>query len=90
MTEKAYCRTAASLFGLTATLHLYRALAGIPASIGGWAVPLWLSWLSVAIGGGLAIAGWAARTHRPSAGEPQPLCNDERMPAAQMRNVRGW
>lgn len=49
---------AAALFGLIAVLHLWRSLAGWPAIINNFTVPLPLSWLAVLVAGGMAVWLW--------------------------------
>lgn len=45
---------AAVIFGVIAVLHLLRSILSWPASIAGWDVPLWLSYITVVVAGYLA------------------------------------
>lgn len=56
MNKHTYVTVTATIFLVVAVLHLTRIVIGWEASMGGWAVPLWLSW------GGLAVAGFLAYT----------------------------
>lgn len=49
MRERTYLLTAAVIFGIIALAHLVRSFAGADLSMFGWTVPLWLSWIGVAI-----------------------------------------
>ena len=48
------------IFGVVALLQLVRALAGWAVQIGPWSVPVWFSWIVVAVAGALSI--WALRS----------------------------
>ncbi|OGG80714.1 hypothetical protein A3A39_00090 [Candidatus Kaiserbacteria bacterium RIFCSPLOWO2_01_FULL_54_13] len=58
MDHKTYMKVSTSIFGLVALLHLARALLGWDAAIGGWEVPMWLSWVAVLGAGFLAYSGY--------------------------------
>ena len=58
MSSKAYLLVSAVIFLAIAVLHLLRAVYGWEAVIGGWAVPMWLSWVSLVVAGYLA---WSAK-----------------------------
>lgn len=47
MSLKQYHLLVGSIFGLIAILHLFRLLLGWESVIGGWMVPMWLSWVAV-------------------------------------------
>jgi len=57
MSQKTYYCATGTIFLIIAVLHLYRVVRGWEASIGGWPVPLWLSWVAVAVAGCLAYNG---------------------------------
>jgi len=61
MKTKTLLQVTGTLFGIIAVLHLVRALMGIPAVFGTWAVPLWLSWIAVLVAGYLSYASLTAR-----------------------------
>ena len=46
MSRRAYLLTTAVIFALIALLHLVRIVFGWSAVIGGWSVPMWLSWVA--------------------------------------------
>lgn len=48
MKLKAYLAVSGAIFALVAVLHLLRIVFGWQAVIGGWSVPMWLSWLALA------------------------------------------
>jgi|SoiMetStandDraft_2_1073263.scaffolds.fasta_scaffold2729746_1 hypothetical protein len=50
------------VFGLIAGLQATRALLRIPAQVGAHDVPVWISWVAVAVAGSLCI--WAIQTAR--------------------------
>lgn len=58
---KTYITTVAAVFTVIALVHLWRALAGWEAVIGGWEMPLWVSYLAVLVAGALAVKGWKLR-----------------------------
>ena len=58
MSQRAYVGISGVIFGIIALLHLLRIVYGWEAVIGGWAVPLWLSWIALFISGAFAISAW--------------------------------
>jgi hypothetical protein len=58
MNEKTFVRLTGAIFALVALAHLGRIAMAWPVVIGGWAVPLWLSWLAVLVAGGLGYFGF--------------------------------
>jgi len=46
------------LFLIIAALHLLRIVFGWPAQIGGWSIPVWVSWLALVATGVLAALGF--------------------------------
>lgn len=61
MRQKTFTRTAGVIFAVIAVLHLLRILLGWEAVIGGWHVPVWLSWLALALSGFLAYTAFKLR-----------------------------
>jgi hypothetical protein len=57
MDEKTFSLVAGVIFALVALLHLVRIFMGWPVDIGGWSVPMWVSWVAVVVAGGLAALG---------------------------------
>ena len=54
-----YLRVSGTLFGLVALGHLLRLLYRLPAVVGQWVVPLWVSAIGVLLPAALAL--WAFR-----------------------------
>ena len=54
-----YLRASGTLFGLLAVAHLLRLLYRVPAELGLWVVPLWISVIGVLLPAALAL--WAFR-----------------------------
>jgi hypothetical protein len=72
-TVTTYLVVSGILFGLIAVVHAMRLMLGWPAQIGGWEVPLWLSWAGLAVPGGLCawalvLAGTLARRRGAGSG----------------------
>ena len=61
MKQKTFVGIAGVVFSLITALHLLRLLFRWEAAIGGWDVPLWVSWAAIAVSGYLA---WTAFTLR--------------------------
>jgi hypothetical protein len=66
MRERTYMLTSAVLFTVVAVAHLWRLFASGALVIMGWSVPLWLSWIGVAITAYLAYESYrfASRVQR--------------------------
>jgi hypothetical protein len=58
MTQRSYSLITSILFLLIALLHAVRLLQGWQVAIGGAVVPLWVSWIGLAIFGFLAYEGF--------------------------------
>jgi len=58
MNQKSSAITAGVVFSLVAVLHALRLLLGWDAVIGGWPVPMWFSWLALALAGYLAFTAF--------------------------------
>ena len=54
MNQKTFTRIAGLVFSLVAVLHALRLLLKWDAVIGGWTVPMWISWVALAVSGYLA------------------------------------
>lgn len=59
MKPKAYLMVSGTLFALVALLHLLRIVFSWQAIIGGWTVPMWLSWIGLVVAGTLCF--WVLR-----------------------------
>jgi phosphoglycerol transferase MdoB-like AlkP superfamily enzyme len=59
MSRRAYLRVSAAIVSLVALLHLARVVFGWSAVIGGWSVPMWLSWVALIVAGALAYFGFS-------------------------------
>ncbi len=51
---KAATTIAVALFGLVALAHVLRLAFGVEANVGGWSVPMWVSFIGVLLPGALA------------------------------------
>lgn len=58
MKQKTFTVAAGGMFTVMAILHLLRICLGWEAVIGGWLVPVWLSWLALALSGFLAYTAF--------------------------------
>ena len=58
MTQRIYLRTAGTIFGLVALLHVSRLLFGWEVVIGSYTFPVWPSWIGPFIAGYLAYEGF--------------------------------
>lgn len=47
--EKGYLLVAGTVFGVVAAAHLARVFMSTDMIIGGWALPIWLSWVGIAV-----------------------------------------
>ncbi len=57
MTQRTFSKVAGVIFLLIAVLHALRLVYGWGAVIGGWAVPMWLSWVALVVAGYLTYHG---------------------------------
>ncbi len=57
MEQKTFDIVAGVIFALVALVHLMRIWLGWPAAIGGWSVPMWVSWIGLIVAGGLTYFG---------------------------------
>ena len=66
MDQKTFSLLTGAIFALVALLHLLRIFMGWPVLIGGWMVPMWVSWIAFAAAGALSYFGLrlAARKSR--------------------------
>ena len=60
MTTRTFCTLAAAIFALIALLQLIRIAMGWSVTLNGVDVPLWASWIAVAVAGALSFAGFRA------------------------------
>ena len=58
MNQKIFSLVAAVVFFLVALLHVLRLAYGWSAVIGGWTVPIWVSWAALVIAVFLAYQGF--------------------------------
>ena len=54
MSQKTFIRVVGVIFAVIALLHGLRLVLGWSAVIGTWHVPVWVSWLALAVSGYLA------------------------------------
>lgn len=64
MDQKTFTMLAGVIFAGLTLLHVLRILMGWPAAIGGWTVPMWLSWVGVVVAGGLSYFGLSIAMRR--------------------------
>lgn len=57
MNRRGYFFVTAMVFAVVGLLHLLRIILGWEAIIGGWTVPMWLSWVAMVVTGVLAYYG---------------------------------
>jgi hypothetical protein len=62
MSHDSYRRIAASVFALVALMHALRVIQETPVLVGATAVPVWVSWLAVAVAGSLSVWGFRSRS----------------------------
>ena len=58
MNQKTFVTVSGSIFGVVAVMHLARIVQGWPAQIGTFEVPMWLSWVAMAVAGFLAVSAF--------------------------------
>jgi hypothetical protein len=65
MNRKSYFLVTATVFSVIGILHLFRIVLGWEAVVGGWSIPMWLSWVAMIVTAMLAYYGfthvWSAR-----------------------------
>ena len=59
MNLKSFTLLAGVIFAIVALAHLLRVLMGWPIVIDTWTVPIWLSWIALAVAGGLSYFGFS-------------------------------
>ena len=57
MDQKTFSIVAGVIFAAMALFHLVRIYMDWPVMIGGWSVPMWVSWIGLVVAGGLAFFG---------------------------------
>jgi hypothetical protein len=62
MSRKTYFLATALLFSIICLVQLARIVLGWEAVIGGWSVPMWVSWIAVIVTAALASFGYALRS----------------------------
>ena len=62
MGHKEYCAVSGVLFALVALAHLLRILYGMSVQADGLEIPMFVSWIGLAVPGALAV--WAFRINR--------------------------
>ena len=54
---KTFSVVAGVIFAVVALFHLVRIYMDWPVMIADWSVPMWVSWIGLAVAGGLALFG---------------------------------
>ena len=57
MNDRIYCLMSGVIFGAVAVLHFLRLINHWVVVLGPWVIPLWVSWIGLAVAGGLSL--WA-------------------------------
>ena len=60
MKRRAYLEISAILFTVLAIGHVLRLFLGLPVEVGSHVIPMWVSWVGVAVTGILAVWGFRA------------------------------
>ena len=58
MSNKTFSLVVAVIFSIIVILHLFRVILGWEAMIGGLVLPMWVSWLALAVAGYLTFSAW--------------------------------
>jgi hypothetical protein len=58
MSRKSYYLVTAIVFSVVGLIHLLRIILGWEVTIGGWTVPMWLSWLGLIVSAVFAYFGF--------------------------------
>ena len=58
MNRRSYFLVTAVVFSVVGLVHLLRIVLGWDAVIGGWSVPMWLSWLGLVVSAVFAYYGF--------------------------------
>ena len=58
MSTRTFCMIASVVFGIVAIFHAARIWMDWPAVIGGWSVPMWVSWIGLVVAGALSYFGF--------------------------------
>jgi hypothetical protein len=66
MGYRRYCTISGVLFSLVALAHLLRIVYGMAIQVDDYVVPMFVSWIGLAVPAGLAV--WAFRISRESSG----------------------
>jgi hypothetical protein len=61
MSRRSYALVTGVIFLVIAILHLLRVIFGWAAIIGGWIMPIWVSWVALVVAGYLAYEGFRMR-----------------------------
>ncbi len=61
MSQRSFLLVSAIVFTLVFLLHVLRLVYGWSAMIGGWTVPIWVSWIGAMVSGFLALEGFRLR-----------------------------
>ncbi len=58
MKQETYIKVTGLIFSVITILHVLRLVFGWDAVLGGWQVPVWVSFIGVAVGGFLAYSAF--------------------------------
>jgi hypothetical protein len=57
MDAKTFSVVAGVIFAVVALFHVVRIFMEWTVIIGGWSIPMWVSWIALVVAGGLALLG---------------------------------
>jgi hypothetical protein len=64
MSLKTFCTVTSAIFAVVALIHLARIILVWQMTIGGWTVPIWVSWIGFVVASGLAYLGLKYATQK--------------------------
>ncbi|MEO6022485.1 MAG: hypothetical protein ABIP64_05100 [Burkholderiales bacterium] len=57
MSSKTFFLVAGTIFGVVTLVQILRISMAWPVTIGGWAAPMWFSWVAVVVAGWMSYTG---------------------------------
>ncbi len=64
MEQNLFNIVAGGIFAIVALLHVLRILMGWPVVVGGWMIPMWVSWIGFIVTGGLSYVALSLAMRR--------------------------
>lgn len=81
MNKHTYVTVTATIFLVVTVLHLTRIVTGFEASMGGLVVPMWISWVGLAVAGFLSYTGFCGL----KCGNGKSCCQREGSAAVELK-----